>query len=323
MSDVGSLVGLLRVEVSGLAFGLELDAVAGVRRADSCRFGGARDGSVARLTFAGEEIPVYALGALLGTGSSVAGARYVAVCGGRGGRTRARLGLLVDRVRERVEIPRERLQPFPPAAEPETALFASIGVLGEELLPILEPGSVAGGTPPRATAAPGRVRPPRPRDGAAFGDGRAGRIAVFRIALPREGTAAEALALSLTQVAEVLRPSPTLGVPGAPAHVIGLLSWRGRPVPLLDLARRLGRTGAPVPHRAERFLVARGAAPGALVAWPVHEDVDVRALPLAHRPIAYEGPFVRAAFETASERLLVPDVDALAAPAAAPVDLAS
>jgi purine-binding chemotaxis protein CheW len=87
------------------------------------------------------------------------------------------------------------------------------------------------------------------RDGAHRSDsGRSGGIApepgqylVFRI-----GT--ELYAVSVLEANEVLEYRAPTPVPGAPAWISGMLSLRGRPVPILDLAAKFGvshhRTGA-------------------------------------------------------------------------------
>lgn len=75
-------------------------------------------------------------------------------------------------------------------------------------------------------------------------------------------------ALRLQDVEEVFRPLPTTPVPGAPPFVLGLAIVRGRPTPVVDLARLLGAPEQPpsrfVTVRAGnwRAVLATGAALG-------------------------------------------------------------
>lgn len=54
---------------------------------------------------------------------------------------------------------------------------------------------------------------------------------------------AKICALPLAEVAEVSRALPVEGVPEAPAMIEGLAVLRGRPCPVVDLARLLGSDG--------------------------------------------------------------------------------
>jgi chemotaxis signal transduction protein len=110
-------------------------------------------------------------------------------------------------------------------------------------------------------------------------------------------------------------------VPATPAFVLGLVNWRGRPVPVIDLARRLGLApeAAPPANGRTHLIIARdksdvlpvpspalspveGAVEGdsskglvlslskgesnqgALVGFPVRPAIRVLHLPIPHRP---------------------------------------
>ena len=51
---------------------------------------------------------------------------------------------------------------------------------------------------------------------------------------------AETFGLPITAVQEILRPLPLTPVPGAPAHVEGVINLRGRILPVVDLRKRCG-----------------------------------------------------------------------------------
>jgi len=59
------------------------------------------------------------------------------------------------------------------------------------------------------------------------------------------------LALPVDQVLEIRAPSRYAAVPGAPREVLGLIQHRGRMIPVIDLAERVGGTsGESGPGRA-------------------------------------------------------------------------
>lgn len=51
---------------------------------------------------------------------------------------------------------------------------------------------------------------------------------------------AETFGLPIPAVQEILRPLPLTPVPGAPAHVEGVINLRGRILPVVDLRKRCG-----------------------------------------------------------------------------------
>ena len=55
----------------------------------------------------------------------------------------------------------------------------------------------------------------------------------------------ERYAIPTAHVVEVVPAVPLRALPGAPPEVAGLLAYRGRILPVVDLARRLGRPPAP------------------------------------------------------------------------------
>ncbi|HEV8548288.1 MAG TPA: chemotaxis protein CheW [Polyangiaceae bacterium] len=84
-------------------------------------------------------------------------------------------------------------------------------------------------------------------------------------------------------VREVLGAEPWLPIPRARAELPGVVVWRGRAVPLVDLARLLGMPGAGAEGRARTLIVHhdRGVA-----AVPVDAAREVRQIPEgALRPV--------------------------------------
>lgn len=70
----------------------------------------------------------------------------------------------------------------------------------------------------------------------------------------------ERYAIPTAHVVEVVPAVPLRGVPGTPPEVAGLLSYRGQIVPVVDLARRLGREPAPAAHSTRIVVCDRAVA---------------------------------------------------------------
>lgn len=82
------------------------------------------------------------------------------------------------------------------------------------------------------------------------------------------------LLVEASLVREVLGREPWLPIPRARAELPGVVAWRGRAVPLVDLGRVLGTTGAEAPGARARTLIIdheRGVA-----AIPVDSAREVR-----------------------------------------------
>lgn len=75
------------------------------------------------------------------------------------------------------------------------------------------------------------------------------------------------LATALTDVEEVARvPANITPVPGAPASLVGVIQWRGRVVPVIDLDRFLGIVGVePVARRTLILVPFEDASVGIVV----------------------------------------------------------
>lgn len=160
-----------------------------------------------------------------------------------------------------------------------------------------------------------------------------GRILIFSVAKRLEQARSLSLGLSLTQVPEILGARQLLRVPGSYDHVLGLVNWRNRPVPIVDLGYRLGLTDTvhPTPGTDARLLIARHPGSGdaheagfsamvngdgaVLVGFFVSPNLRMLVLPAQHRPCTQtlrvnEG-MLRGAVELEAETLVIPDVGAL------------
>ena len=121
--------------------------------------------------------------------------------------------------------------------------------------------------------------------------------------------------LSITQVLEILEPLSVIAVPVSPPYVLGLVNWRNRPVPVIDLNIRLG-IGLPSFDENSRLLIARTSFDGELVGFHIKPNVTVQSLPIPNQACSRDLPldkvWTRGVFELGSETLVVPDMDMVA-----------
>lgn len=71
--------------------------------------------------------------------------------------------------------------------------------------------------------------------------------------------------IRLSEVVEIVRTRAITRVPNSPASVLGVANFRGAPLPVLSLARMLGRPGAAVTDSTRIVVVAAGGRAGLLV----------------------------------------------------------
>jgi purine-binding chemotaxis protein CheW len=246
-------------------------------------------------------------------------------------------GLWVDSVAGREEVPVARLRGLPPVARnglfrrmalaggdivlevsPEATRDqvaagdfraterASRTLDGEDTQPVLEGGiqPMAGvdtpadaGTP---VSAPAFELPP------VHGEGER-RLLLF--ATGPEGRMP--FGLNARQALEVLTPRQVRPVPGAPAYLLGLVSWRDEPIAAVDLEARLGL--APRTAAFSRLLVVRSRDREEVAAFGVDRVVTIRQEPFRYRqlppPPDCRADLLRGVFEEAGQRFILPDID--------------
>ena len=144
---------------------------------------------------------------------------------------------------------------------------------------VARPSASEAGPPNSSIVPPSPASPPpdAPTQSAMHAPSPTVRHCTFRVGEQRVAVAADA-------VAEVLAARPTTPVPLAPAGVLGLVHVRGRIVPILDPAVRLGLPVA-APRSAAAHLVLR-SAPDEWFGLLVDEVLDVVDIP----PEAIERP---------------------------------
>ncbi len=116
--------------------------------------------------------------------------------------------------------------------------------------------------------------------------------------------------LSITQVPQILESLPIIPIPTSPGYVLGLVDWRERPIPVIDLNLRLGFETQSDNSKKKRLLIARSTISDELVGFMVQPNVSVRNLPLPHRPSKHLVPsLAKGIYESDTETLLIPDLD--------------
>jgi chemotaxis signal transduction protein len=227
----------------------------------------------------------------------------------------------VDRVARFKSAP-GKPQPVPPSMiDANAACYRGVIVDEGSVVLYLAPERLHPNAPRFADAARA-IAPPAmpPADGSSRR--RPGRILVFypwnvsRVV----GMGRTKFGLSYTQILEIVAGAKATPAPAAADHVLGLIPWRGRAVPVIDIGALLGFE--PIGHLGTgRLVVLHSPRWQAPVAVPLGSGVHTHALPLVHRPCRSRLPlnprYSRGEFELASGEILVlPNIDAVASPPA-------
>jgi chemotaxis signal transduction protein len=268
-----------------------------------------------------EDVPVWSLARLLGRpeGRAARGDRAVLMVPAAGGG--GRFGLLVDRV-ESFEAPPRGAHPLPaPFVLARVAGFHGVVRTADGLLLRLDPQALRPDRPSCDHVAASAPEEPAVSPEEAFAGGAAaylqygrgiGRVLIAELLAESADGRRISLALSAAQVREVVGAQEIVPVPGAPDHLPGLVLWRDRPLPVLDLARLVAGPDRPSPSAlpASRFVVASAGTEE--IALPVGRDVRFERLPLPARPLRLP-PELRIAevlggYDLAGSLLLVFDI---------------
>jgi chemotaxis signal transduction protein len=119
--------------------------------------------------------------------------------------------------------------------------------------------------------------------------------------------------LEAAQVREVLGAEAWLPIPRARAELPGVIVWRGRAVPLVDLARLVGVAHGTGPSRARTLIIhhERGVA-----ALPVDAAREVKLVPMSELRAVQAGlglPYVTRELDQDGELLPLIDLEVLLA----------
>lgn len=315
----------IRCRVAGETYGLDMMWVRSIQRMDQLRRNPEAEGPVGWVAAnVGDDIPVFGLANQLGRVSDqeVAGQRIVVL-----NDPSRPWAMLVDRVSQVIQVPAGRVVPLPAVVvNPALNYFQGVIRLGDELLLRLAPERLHPDAPVNDLRAETQLPPEKPPSAAIsppptgklanWHNGRQGQIVIFSLPGLQIGEQNLVFGLSISQVTEALEPLPLVPVPAAPAFVSGLVNWRDRPVPVIDLGRRLGMAAEAAPVNGQtRLMIARAANQDALIGFLVESDIQVLRLPLRHQPCQQPLPLdqtlTRGSVELGDKTLVIPDIGGL------------
>lgn len=266
--------------------------------------------------------------------------------------------LLVDGVSQMVQVPSNCLLDLPPVViNPDEEYFRGLVHLEDESFLLIEleklhpeatqDSASKGNANDRAVLSePMRpmanldVRRERVRSDHVIEHSGQGQIIHFSLEVRQENGKDISFGLSITQVPEILEPLPMISVPAAPDYVIGLLVWRGLPVPVIDLVLRMNmeKIVARSDRADTRLIVVRdkgydsGSSKserdmgngkrktdrGVLAAFLIQPSVQILNLPINNtacsRSIPVAASMNRGMVELEDETLIIPDLRAVLDP---------
>ncbi|MBI5029104.1 MAG: chemotaxis protein CheW [Chloroflexi bacterium] len=276
------------------------------------------------------DIPVYSLASRLGrTTTTLASYGRVVVLNPVIIISNRPWALLVDRVSQVVEISSEQLVPLPALVNCSSSNYFRGAIrLEEELVLLLAPELVHPDAAPRARQSPNAALRPAtdfknhvPSAPPVFSDTkkkarRDKQILLFSTSDPVPGERALSFALSITQVPEILNTAQLTRVPGAPSFVLGLINWRNRLVPVIDLNARLGlRSAEGWRNERSRLLIVRSSGESKTDVYAglvIRPTIRALRLPVAYKPCqsspVIEKHFVSGIIELEKETVAIPDL---------------
>jgi purine-binding chemotaxis protein CheW len=130
----------------------------------------------------------------------------------------------------------------------------------------------------------------------------------------------EEFGLDIDVITEAIRPLPITALPHMPPFIEGVINLRGTIIPVVDLRKRFGLSGARSERRKTRMIITRGATPGAagrkagllgLVVDGVREVMHIPREQVEQAPAAATGSgaeFISGVAKTAGRLVILLDV---------------
>lgn len=298
--------------VSGNRFSFDIADISALAESALIHKDGGQGPVVGWIERRGQRVPVYTLAERLGmTAETMLGEVALILKHGR-----EPMAVAVDSVSQPRDVDGSNIHPLPPVADPSlhnlirSVLWHNSGLwLHMDAERLSDPGREWPSADQRPRV-PSRVSRARSIQGA-------GAILAFAIPSINPGDRDLLFAVSARQVLEILEEATTIPIPSAPDHLRGLVAWRNRPVPLIDLGRILG--WAPNPREKTAVLVVRGARLPETLALPIATGAGTFQLPFPHAASAESGPVVpdhvsSVIVDVGKTSVCVLDVDALLRP---------
>ncbi|MGH9721270.1 MAG: chemotaxis protein CheW [Bryobacteraceae bacterium] len=284
----------------GVSYCLRIDVCHGVRRPEELVATPAVDGSIGWVGLEGRRVDVFNLADLLGQAARGACGAVMVL------RRPKPWALAVEDVLGYLELPEDQIAWTDPALSDPMAAVVDLPsgpamLLDETRLHPESPREEAS-PQPRPVLLPDPVTPARAR-----------RVVTFHA--PGFSDPPVLFALSAAQVLEVSRSLTIAPAPFAPGPFLGFAKWRGRAIPVIDLARAFGLTSGD--REEPLFVVARGASDAQALAIPAGPGIGKLNLPLRlgkpSEPLPVENRFALGVFTLEGQPLVVPDLDRMLA----------
>jgi chemotaxis signal transduction protein len=305
---------VVRCGSAGDTYAIDMAWVSEIGRADSLEKDEKPDGSVGSLRHQGKTLRAFDLARLLGFGPTTLRVPHVIVLDGS-----PPVALLVDRVSQVFQTSTDAVHALSAIAwKPGAAYFEGVLRENDHLRLLLSPSglipSLTSALPPRSWLGARHHLAVAPSTcGAPDGPN---RLVLFSVANPGAAdTRPIMLGIALSQVLEILVPPPLLPVPGAGTHLRGLACWRDRPIPVIDLAERLGLASGSA-EALTRLVIARPSVQHEPVGFLARSSMRILRLPVPHvlsrRSVPLDPLLTRAVVELKNETLVVPDLSRIA-----------
>ena len=124
-------------------------------------------------------------------------------------------------------------------------------------------------------------------------------------------TAGEEFGLTLDDVMEIRRPTEIIPLPGAEDFVLGVAHVRGRPLPVFDFARSLGKVAEAVKD-GSRFVVIKVKDKYLVLLVDLAVEVlEIGEERVSPKNTAGSPPFIRAVLDLAGRVILLVDLNAV------------
>lgn len=120
----------------------------------------------------------------------------------------------------------------------------------------------------------------------------------------------EEYAISITQVKEIIQYKEATKLPNTPAYMDGIISLRGKIIPVIDLALRLELAAAKVEDKRALIIEASGREIG-IVVDEVTEVIRLQDSAIDPPPTATTNGYIRGIGKDGSRLLILLDVDKL------------
>jgi chemotaxis signal transduction protein len=267
--------------------------VRSIQRVDQLTRAVRDDGAIGWLPLGNQRVPVWALAERLGeTAVSDSSSQRVIMLND----PTHSWGLLVDRVSQVQTAVSDDVHLVPSVAlNPAKPYFDRVIRQGENMLLLLSPECLHPESECLRVASmmssgwgkSGNYQLPTSKkedEQAVVGKDKRGQIVIFQLPEQERDTSLSFL-LSISQVPEILEPLPLLPVSGTEEHVVGIVNWRNRPVPIVELGQRFGlekgrRRGG---NGRLRLMIVRVPGNEELLGFMVQPNTRVVHLPIPYK----------------------------------------